>query len=190
MATTTTPTLNGSSASDPEAVRAIALRSLEIMRDGTREDFDALIHPEAVNREAVDEPPASRTPGPAGHFATALWLRDAFGDVRWDVHDEIAQGDLAVVHCTMSGRHVRDFVAYGESGEVDEVLPATGERFATTQTHWLRIRDRQVVEHWANRDDLGTAKQLRWVPPSPVYLLRMALAKRRARREAQASTRA
>jgi hypothetical protein len=41
-----------------------------------------------------------------------------------------------------------------------------------------------VIEHWANRDDIGTATQLGWVPPSPAYLVRMALATRRARRAA------
>jgi hypothetical protein len=37
-------------------------------------------------------------------------------------------------------------------------------------------------EHWANRDDLGMGKQLGWVPPTPVYLIKMARAKRRAKR--------
>jgi hypothetical protein len=74
------------------------------------------------------------------------------------------------------------FIAYSQDGSVDEVFPPTGERFATTQTHWLRIADGKAIEHWANRDDLGTAKQLGWVPPTPRYLVRMALAKRRARR--------
>ena len=87
-----------------------------------------------------------------------------------------------VIHCTMSGRHVNPFVAYSRDGSVDEAFPPTGERFATTQTHWLRIADGKAIEHWANRDDLGMAKQLGWVPPTPRYLLRMALAKRRARR--------
>jgi SnoaL-like polyketide cyclase len=82
----------------------------------------------------------------------------------------------------MSGRHAGPFASYTESGDVDEVFPPTGGTFATTQTHWFRITDGQVIEHWANRDDLGTAKQLGWVPPTPFYLARMALAKRRARR--------
>ena len=43
-----------------------------------------------------------------------------------------------------------------------------------------------MIEHWANRDDLGTAKQLAWVPPTPLYLARMAIAKRRARRTSAA----
>src|SRR5687768_5763720 len=57
-------------------------------------------------------------------------------------------------------------------------------RAASTQTHWLRIADGKVIEHWANRDDLGMAVELGWVPPTPLYLLRSAVAKRRARRAA------
>ena len=94
----------------------------------------------------------------------------------------VAERDLVVIHCTMSGRHVGPFVAYGEHGEVKEAFPPTGKEFATTQTHWIRVADGQMIEHWANRDDLGTAEQAGWVPPTPLYLLRMALAKRRARR--------
>ena len=52
---------------------------------------------------------------------------------------------------------------------------------AVTQTHWTRMRDGKVVEHWANRDDLAQARQLRWVPPTPLYLWRMARAKRQPR---------
>ena len=40
----------------------------------------------------------------------------------------------------------------------------------------------ETLEHWANRDDLGMARQLGWIPPTPAYLLKMARAKRRAKR--------
>ena len=50
------------------------------------------------------------------------------------------------------------------------------------QTHWFRIQDGKVIEHWAVRDDLGQAKQLGWLPPSPIYLIRMAITKRRVKR--------
>jgi hypothetical protein len=81
----------------------------------------------------------------------------------------------------MRGRHVGVMVEYDADGEVSEAFPPTGRTFASTQTHWFRVADGQVIEHWANRDDIATAKQLGWVPPSPRYLLRMAMAKRRAR---------
>ncbi len=97
----------------------------------------------------------------------------------------VAEGELVVLHATMSGRHVRTFVSYDEHGRPAQAFPPTGKRFATTQTHWFRLADGKVIEHWANRDDLGTAVQLGWTPPSPRYLVRMVLATRRARREAQ-----
>jgi predicted ester cyclase len=167
-----------------DEAKALAIQTLDAMRSGSRADFDEVCHQEFFNHEQFDEPPASRGRGPATAHATALWLRDAFADLRWTVHHVVCEGDLVVVHCTMSGRHVRPFVAYAEDGSAEEVFPPTGERFATTQTHWLRVADGRVIEHWANRDDLGTAKQLGWVPPTPRYLVRMALAKRRAHRTA------
>jgi predicted ester cyclase len=169
---------------DPDA-EAVALEQFELMERGTFEDFERLIHRDMVNHEAKDEPPACRQAyGPAAAHATALWLREAFAELTWEVHDVVAERDLVVVHCTMSGRHVRPFAGYAADGSVKEVFPPTGKRFATTQTHWIRIADGKMIEHWANRDDLGTAEQLGWVPPTPVYLVRMALAKRRAMRAA------
>jgi predicted ester cyclase len=167
---------------DPNA-EAVALRILELMETGSREEFEELIHERMVNHEAKDEPPESRQEhGPAAAYATAVWLRDAFAELRWEVHEVVAERDLVVVHCTMSGRHVGDFTTFAPGGEVADTFPPTGRTFATTQTHWLRVADGLVTEHWANRDDLGTAGQLGWIPPTPLYLVRMALAKRRGRR--------
>jgi hypothetical protein len=85
----------------------------------------------------------------------------------------------------MSGRHTGPFVTYRPDGPVDTAMPPTGKPFSVTQTHWFRVADGKVIEHWANRDDLTLAKQLGWIPPSPAFLLRMALAKRRARHAAE-----
>ena len=164
--------------------KELCVRSMHIMADGTLEDFEAVIHPEARNREAIDEPPATRGRGPEAFYATALWLRGAYAELRWDVHDVVSEGDLVVVHATMSGRHAGTFVGYGADARPAQAFPPTGRRFAATQTHWFRLADGKVIEHWANRDDLGTATQLGWAPPSPLYMIRMFLATRRARREA------
>ena len=164
--------------------KELCVRATRIMADGTFEDFEAVVHPDARNREDVDEPPAARGRGPSAFYATALWLRDAYADLRWDIHDVVADGDLVVLHATMSGRHVGTFVSYGADACPEQAFPPTGKRFATTQSHWFRIADGKVIEHWANRDDLGTGMQLGWTPPSPLYMIKMLLATRRARREA------
>ncbi len=166
------------------AVKELCVRSMQIMVDGSPADFETVVHPEAFNRESIDEPPASRGRGPAAFYATALWLREAFAELAFEVHDVVAEGDLVVVHNTMSGRHAGPMVQYGPDGRPARVMPPTGKRFATRQTHWFRIADGLVVEHWANRDDLGTAVQLGWMPPSPLQLARTLLATVRARRGA------
>ena len=182
MSTSTKPARDGNRF-DPEA-EAIALRAFPLMESGTLAEFEQLIHPHWFNHEAVDEPPECRERGPRGAYATALWLRGAFADLSWEVHEVVVERDLVVAHTTMSGRHVGPMVVYDEKGQVKEAFPPTGKTFATTQTHWQRVGNGKVVEHWANRDDLGTAQQLGWVPPTPLYLVRMARAKRRARRAA------
>ena len=57
---------------------AVARRSVQIMASGSLADFEEVVHPDAHNREDVDEPPASRGRGPAAFYATALWLRATF----------------------------------------------------------------------------------------------------------------
>jgi predicted ester cyclase len=160
----------------------VCVRSMNLMVAGDLEELAEVVHPEATNREAKDEPPECRGRGPAAFAATARWLRAPFADLKFEIHDTVADGDVIAVHCTMSGRQAATFLGYDEKGEVAQAFPATGRSFAITQSHWFRLRDGLVVEHWANRDDLGMASQLGWVPPTPAYLWRMARAKRQARR--------
>lgn len=154
------------------------------MADGTRGDFDEIVHPAASDRENVVQPPSSRVPGPAGFYSTALWLRAAFTDLHYDIHHALAADGLVAVNSTMNGRHTGPFVLYNADGEIDVAFPPTGRTFAATQSHWFRVEDGKVLEHWANRDDMGQAKELGWIPPTPGYLLRMARAKSRAKRQA------
>lgn len=171
----------GENPATPRDPRAVSVRSIQIMADGELPDFESLIHQEAVNRESAGEPVESRGTGPAAFYATALWLRGAFSELRWDVHEVVAEGDLTAVHATMCGRHTGPFAHYDSLGVISQVMPPTGRAFSTTQTHWFRHADGKIIEHWANRDDLATAQQAGWIPPSPRYLVRMALARRRAR---------
>jgi predicted ester cyclase len=162
--------------------KAVCLRYIEIMTNGSIEDFETVVHPDAANRQASKESLACRGRGPAAYHATALWVRDAFADLHWEIHEVITEGGLVALHCTMSGRHVGPVCEYREDGRVSTAFPPTGRRFAATQTQWYRVTDGKIVEYWVNRDDLGMSKQVGWF--SPLYLLRMALSSLRARRAA------
>ena len=169
-----------------EPTQAICARIFDATARGDLAAFKTLVHPDAVNREAKDEPPGTRGRGPAAFYATALWLRAALSGMRWDIHEVAADGDLVAVHTTGHARHTGTFVFYDQSGAVRQAFPPTGKTCSATQTHWFRLADGKIIEHWANRDDVGMARQLGWIPPSPAYLIRMYAATRRARRAAPA----
>ena len=160
----------------------VAERSLHAVMQGSAAELDAVVHPDATNREATAEPLATRGRGPAAFLATSHWLRTAYSDLAWTTDEHVVEGDLVVTFGRMSGRHTGDFVVWTEDGGIERVFVPTGKTFSVRHAHFQRVRDGQVVEHWAVRDDQGQAMQLGWVPPTPAFLVRCGMATRRARR--------
>lgn len=163
------------------STKDIATQALHVMSSEDPSAFYELFHVDATNREAVEEPPGCRGTGPAAFLATARWLHSAFADLRWEIHTVLEDGETVVIHTTMSGKQTGPFIAYGPDARPVAALPPTGRTFAVTQTHWFRINDGKVIEHWANRNDRGMGEQLGWTPPNPLFLARMLLATHRAK---------
>lgn len=99
-----------------------------------------------VNHEA----PPGTPPGPGSVIYYMHLLAKAFSDQRWTIHQVIAEGDTAVMHCTHSGRHTGDYFG----------IKPSGNRFAYKQMHMVRVRDGKGSEHWAVRDDATLMRQL------------------------------
>jgi predicted ester cyclase len=118
----------------------------ELFEKGNLEAADDLIHPQFVNHEA----PPGNPQGHEGLRETVAWLRELWGPMRFEVEDEICEGDKVVARVTMHGRHVGEFLG----------KEPTGKEFATKQIHIWRLEDGRVIEHWSVRDDLGQALQL------------------------------
>jgi predicted ester cyclase len=113
------------------------------------EDLDTineLIHPDFVNHEAQPDNPQGRE----GLRETVNWLQGLWGPMRFEIKDEICEGDKVVARVVMHGKHVGEFLG----------REPTGKEFATKQIHVWRLADGQVIEHWSVRDDLGQALQL------------------------------
>jgi predicted ester cyclase len=160
----------------------VAEAAIHGVLSGTLADLAAVCHPDATNREATAEPPAARGRGPRAFHATGEWLRDGFSDLVWTTERSITEDDIVVTFGTMSGRHTGNFVVWTPDEKVERVFVSTGKRFTVRQAHFQRIHDGLVIEHWAVRDDQGMAMQAGWIPPTPGFLLRCALATRKARR--------
>jgi hypothetical protein len=80
----------------------------------------------------------------------------------------------------------RDAGLRGDGGDRGRPVAVALELLARREHHGqppgAGLRAPPIIEHWANRDDLGMARQLGWIPPSPAFLFKMARAKRRALR--------
>ncbi|BAK33511.1 hypothetical protein MLP_04970 [Microlunatus phosphovorus NM-1] len=166
-------------------VAGVAERSIHATLGGSVADLAALVHPHAVNREAITEPPATRGVGPLAFHATGEWLRAAFSDLVWTTESDVVEDDLVVTYGTLSGRQTGEFVVWTPDGTVDRAFVPTGKSFTVRQAHFQRIADGLVIEHWAVRDDQGMAIQLGWIPPTPGFLFRCHQATKRARAAAR-----
>ena len=97
--------------------------------------------------------------GPAHLRESAQWLHAQFPDLRMTVAAVAAQGETVAVRVRSEGTN---------NGPLNGVMPPTGRRFSAEQSHWFRVKNGLLAEHWATRDDLGTMLQLGVIqPPGP-----------------------
>jgi hypothetical protein len=151
----------------------LATAHLQAMATGDADLARRCIHPEQINRMAVDEPPDCATPGVAGFLATSAWLRMAFADLRFEVIESATAADRTLAHVWMRGRQSGPFVVF-PPGQRPQAFPPTGRDFAVRQCHVFGIRDGLHIEHIAVRDDLGMMTQLGHLPPTPRVAARLA----------------
>jgi predicted ester cyclase len=57
----------------------------------------------------------------------------------------VAEGDTVAVRVLSEGTNL---------GPLNGVVPPTGKRFAARQSHWFRVENGRLAEHWATREDL------------------------------------
>ncbi len=123
----------------------------EIYANGDLSVVAEFVHPDFVDHE----PAHPQLPiGPGSVEQTVRSLQSAFGDLRFEVEDEIAEGDKVVQLVTMSGRHTGPLVG----------RQPTGKAFAVRHIYIWRITDGKIIEHWGSRDDVGLLGQLGLLP--------------------------
>jgi predicted ester cyclase len=169
-------------------VEALVREHLNLTARGDFEAVERNVTADFFNHRSTDEPMAARGRGPDALKATIRWLHRAFIDMRFEFHDILVIGDRAAARVTFHARQHGPFVVHDSpDGRVTEAFPSNGRTFAVYQTHWFKISGGLIAEHDAVRDDLGMAKQLGWIPPRPIYLVRMLITRWRERQKGQKS---
>lgn len=119
----------------------------ELYAKGKLDLAEELVHAAFVDHEPThpDQPT-----GPESVKRTVQLLRSAFGDLQFEVEDEIVEGDKVVQRVMMSGRHTGPLLG----------RESTGKEFAVRHIYIWRIADGKIIEHGGSRDDLGLLRQL------------------------------
>ncbi len=165
------------------ATELLVREHLNLTARGDLEAVEANVTSDYFNHRCADEPMDTRGRGPDALKATIRWLHRAFTDMRFEFHEVLVVENRAVARVTLHARQHGPFVVHDSpDGRVTDAFPSNGRTFAVYQTHWFRIAAGAIAEHDAVRDDLGMARQLGWIPPRPLYIIRMLMAVRRERR--------
>ena len=126
-----------------------------IVRRFVTEIFQEM-RPESVDELVADDFKWHR---PTGQPGDRQFLRDATArmagalkNVKFTIHDEIADGDRVAVRLTSAGTAAADFPG---------IEGSAGRAYSIEEIHIFRLRNGQVVEHWHQYDAQGQQRQLR-----------------------------
>ncbi|MGA8092275.1 MAG: ester cyclase [Thermoplasmata archaeon] len=131
-----------------EENKEIVRRQFEYLNEGNVASAAALWAPESFNHgRKVGRADLSKV------YESLQSLQE-----RHVLHEMIAEGDWVAVRTTCSGIYAVSPKIPVNSGIFTGSRP-TGRSYQVQHIHLFRVVDGKLVEHWANRDDLGAATQ-------------------------------
>jgi predicted ester cyclase len=138
-----------------EDIKAIGRRiPVEVFGQGRYEVIDEIVAPEIVDHGT---PPPGMPPGREGLKAIARAMRAAFPDLKNTVDLQVAEGDLVAGKITYTGTMKGDLFG----------MKATGKQATWTESHFVRVKNGKVTEHWGDIDQLSMLRQLGLAPAPP-----------------------
>lgn len=129
---------------------AVVRRHFDTLASGDIDEAVACYAPDIRNHGRSTPPEAIRR-----ILSSLLTLQE-----RDTIEDVIAVGDKVVVRTMSHGVHAGTPEHPAILGGFLHGVPPTHKEYTVQRIHIFEFRDGKIVAHWANRDDLGTAKQL------------------------------
>ncbi|MCI4347121.1 MAG: ester cyclase [Thermoplasmata archaeon] len=140
-----------------EENKELVRRQFELLNAGDVDGAASLWAPESFNH--------GRKTDPNGISKVYESLRSLHE--RHTLHEMVAAGEWVAVRTTCTGVHSAT-PEIPVNGGIFVGLQPTNRSYAVQHVHLFRIVEGRLAEHWANRDDLGAARQigLKLVPSS------------------------
>jgi len=138
-----------------EDIKAIGRRiPVEVFGQGRYEVVDEIVAPDSGDHGT---PPPGMPSGREGLKAIARAMRAAFPDLKNTVDLQVAEGDLVAGKITYTGTMKSDLFG----------MKATGKQATWTESHFVRVKNGKVIEHWGDIDQLSMLRQLGLAPAPP-----------------------
>ncbi|MBA5636495.1 ester cyclase [Duganella sp. LX20W] len=120
----------------------------EVIEDGNRMSFDAIMDDSFVNHSA----PAGAPTGPESMWNTFQnVLRPALSELQVQIHEQLCEGDKVTTRKSISGRH---------TGTLMGIAP-TGRQVSIDVIDIVHVRDGRYAEHWGINTLPAVLAQLR-----------------------------
>lgn len=134
-----------------EENKAIVRRLWDVWHSRDLDQLNDLIADNHVNHDPNNP---AKLVGVEGFRELITMYTTMFSDLRFDIHEIIAEGDIVCSRWTGIGTH---------DGEVMGIVP-TGNSVSRTGLSWSRLENGKIVETWVERDGLGLARDIGLVP--------------------------
>ena len=127
----------------------VVRRQFELVSEGNAKGAAALFAPVSFNHgRQVDRAGITKV------LQSLVTLQE-----RFTVHEMVGEGDWVACRAVVTGKYVSKPEIPVDSG-IHSSVPPSGQEYTFQHIHLFKVVDGKIVEHWANRDDLGAARQL------------------------------
>ena len=134
-----------------EQKKAVVRRFVERVQNQHNLDaLDELLSPDFVDHSGMSSPPNL-----AGARAFFAMMFAAFPDMRFEIRQQLAEGDRVMTYKTFHGTQEGPFMG----------IPATGKEVAFDNIDIMTVIEGKITEHWTVGDMLRLMQQLGVVPP-------------------------
>ena len=121
----------------------------EVQNQHNLDALDELLSPDFVDHSGMSSPPNLKG---ARSFFTMMFA--AFPDMRFEIRQQLAEGDRVMTYKTFHGTHRGPFMG----------IPATGKEVTFDNIDIMTVTEGKITEHWTVGDMLRLMQQLGVVP--------------------------
>lgn len=118
----------------------------EFLEGGNTTVVEEIVAENFINRTAPPNVPNDA----AGFIAFVQLMRKGIPDIKVEILDQVAEGDLVASRKIITGTHLGEIMGH----------PPTGKKITINVMDFVRIKDGQYVEHWGRNDLMQVIQSL------------------------------